>query len=181
MGVSSRALRGGAILLGVVFLLALRGVGLFGALVPPEAHGSQEILLVSALAFTATFCSFLLVTDEAVVFTCVWAIAIIGLTGTVEINRPLIVSFVFLFDFGDVFAYSSKLAHANNCHSANPAFECGKSNRRKCARVLVAAFANANRNGGRGLGDRFAARFLHLDSRANGRTRAVAGKYYPET
>ncbi len=95
MGVSSRALRGGAILLGLVFLSALRGAGLFGTLVPPESHGSQEILLVSALAFTATFCSFLLVTDEAVVFTCVWAIAIIGLTGTVEINRPLLIAFVF--------------------------------------------------------------------------------------
>lgn len=94
MGISSRALRGGAVLLGLVFLSALRGAGLFGAIMPPETQGSQEILLVSALSFTATFCSFLLLTDEAVVFTCVWAIAIIGLTGTVDINRPLLLCFV---------------------------------------------------------------------------------------
>ena len=94
IGVSSRSLRGGAIVLGLVFLSALRGAGLFGAIVPPEVQGSQEMLLISALSFTATFCTFLLVTDEAVVFTCVWAIAIIGLTGTVDINRPLLLCFV---------------------------------------------------------------------------------------
>ena len=93
-GVPSRLLKSGTVLLGVIFLSALRGSGLFGNLLPVESTGTQEMLLVSALAFTATFASFLLLTDEAVVFQCVWSIAIIGLTGTVNINRELPVCFV---------------------------------------------------------------------------------------
>ena len=113
IGVSSRALRGGALLLGLVFLLALRGAGMFGAMVPPEVQGSQETLLISALAFTATFCTFLMVTDEAVIFTCVWAIAIIGLTGTVDINRPLILCFVaFLVSAAFLLIHQNALAQA---------------------------------------------------------------------
>jgi transglutaminase-like putative cysteine protease len=94
LGTPSRLLKAGALFLGLVFLFALRGAGIFGDLVPLEVRGSQEMLLVCALAFTATFFSFLLVTDEAVAFTCVWSIAMIGLTGTVNINRELIMCFV---------------------------------------------------------------------------------------
>ena len=113
VGVSPRFLRGGALLLGLVFLLALRGAGLFGAMVPVESQGSQEVLLVSALAFTATFCTFLLVTDESVIFTCVWAIAIIGLTGTIDINRPLIVCFcLFLVGASFLLIHQNALAQA---------------------------------------------------------------------
>ena len=93
-GSSSGLIQGGAVLVALVFVAALRGVGPFQNLVPFEAQGSQELLLVCALSFTATFCSFLLVTDESVMFTCVWAIAIIGLTGTVNINQELIACFV---------------------------------------------------------------------------------------
>ncbi len=93
-GGSSRLLQGGAAIVTLAFLAALRGVGPFQNLVPFEAQGSQELLLVCALAFTATLCSFLLITDESVMFTCVWAIAIIGLTGTVNINQELIICFV---------------------------------------------------------------------------------------
>ncbi|MBC8141100.1 MAG: hypothetical protein H7Y38_06635, partial [Armatimonadetes bacterium] len=93
-GGSSRLLQGGAAIVTLAFLAALRGVGPFQNLVPFEAQGSQELLLVCALAFTATLCSFLLITDESVMFTCVWAIAIIGLTGTVNINQELIICFI---------------------------------------------------------------------------------------
>lgn len=117
IGAPTRLLKLGALLLGAVFIYALRSGGIFGAIVPAEALGSQEMLLVSALAFTATFCSFLLVTDEAVVFTCVWSIAIIGLTGTVNINRELILCFtVFLL------AASFLLVHQNGLASGLDAF-----------------------------------------------------------
>lgn len=102
VGVSGRFIKTGAVLLGLVFLYALRGTGMFSTVIPFESRGTQELLLVSALAFTATFCSFLLLTDEAVVFTCVWAIAMIGLTGTVNINRELIMCFI-VFLGGAVF------------------------------------------------------------------------------
>lgn len=94
LGVPSRWIKIGALGLCVVFLYALRGTGPFGNIVPVETRASQDMLLASALALTATFCSFLLVTDDAVVFTCVFTIALIGLTGTVNINQELIVCFV---------------------------------------------------------------------------------------
>ncbi len=114
-GSSPRLIQSGAALVALVFIGALRGVGPFQNLVPFEAQGSQELLLVCALAFTATFCSFLLVTDESVMFTCVWSIAIIGLTGTVNINQELIFCFV-------VFLAASTflLVHQNSLGSGMP-------------------------------------------------------------
>ena len=110
-GGSSRLIQGGAAVVALVFIGAVRGVGPFQNLVPYEAQGSQELLLVCALAFTATFCSFLLVTDESVMFTCVWAIAIIGLTGTVNINQELIVCFgVFLIAATFLLVHQNSLA-----------------------------------------------------------------------
>ncbi len=94
IGMSPRVLKTGGVFLGLLFLYALRGNGPFADLIPYEARGSQEMMLVCALGFTATFCSFLLLSDDAVVFTCVWAIAMIGLTGTVNINRELIWCFI---------------------------------------------------------------------------------------
>jgi hypothetical protein len=115
LGTPARLIKSGTLLLGLVFLYALRGAGVFGAIVPVEAQGSQEMLLVTALAFTATFCSFLLLTDEAVVFTCVWSIAIIGLTGTVNINRELIISFiVFLAAASFLLVHQNALANSRN-------------------------------------------------------------------
>jgi hypothetical protein len=114
LGTPARLIKSGTLLLGLVFLYALRGAGVFGAIVPIEAQGSQEMLLVTALAFTATFCSFLLLTDEAVVFTCVWSIAIIGLTGTVNINRELIISFVvFLAAASFMLVHQNALANSS--------------------------------------------------------------------
>jgi len=108
IGLSPRLLRTGAVFLGLIFLYALRGNGPFADLIPYEARGSQEMMLVCALGFTATFCSFLLLSDDAVVFTCVWAIAMIGLTGTVNINRELIWCFI-----GFLGAASFLLVHQN--------------------------------------------------------------------
>jgi len=113
MGTPGHFIKAGTAFLALVFLYMLRGGGGFlGDLVPFEARGSQEILLVCALAFTATFFSFMLVTDEAVIFTCVWAIAMIGLTGTVNINRELIICFVVFLA-----AASFLLVHQNSLAS----------------------------------------------------------------
>jgi transglutaminase-like putative cysteine protease len=117
IGAPVRLMKMGGILLAVIFIYALRNGGVFGAIVPAEVLGSQEMLLVSALAFTATFCSFLLITDESVVFTCVWAIAIIGLTGTVNINRELIICFIIF-----LLAASFLLVHQNALSSGIDAF-----------------------------------------------------------
>lgn len=114
IGTPPRLIRSGTLLLGLIFLYALRGAGFFGAIVPPEAQGSQEMLLVSALAFTASFWSFILLTDEAVVFNCVWAIAMIGLTGTVNINRELIICFiVFLAAAAFLLIHQNSLAYGS--------------------------------------------------------------------
>lgn len=114
IGTPARLIRAGTLLLGLIFLYAFRGAGFFGAIVPAEAQGSQEMLLVSALAFTATFCSFILLTDEAVIFTCVWAIAMIGLTGTVNINRELILCFiVFLLAAAFLLVHQNSLAYGS--------------------------------------------------------------------
>ncbi|MBC8104522.1 MAG: transglutaminase domain-containing protein [Cytophagales bacterium] len=117
VGAPTRLVKMGGALLAVVFIYALRNGGVFGAIVPAEVLGSQEMLLVSALAFTATFCSFLLVSDESVVFTCVWSIAIIGLTGTVNINRELIYCFVVF-----LMAASFLLVHQNGLSSGVDTF-----------------------------------------------------------
>jgi hypothetical protein len=50
--------------------------------------------LATALALGATIWSFLWLSEEAVLFAGVWAIALIGLIGTIDINRELILSFV---------------------------------------------------------------------------------------
>ena len=94
LGVPTRWIKVGALGLCVVFLYALRGAGPFGSILPLEAQTNQDMLLACALAVTATFFSFLLLTDDMVVFTCVFTIALIGLTGTVNINNELIACFL---------------------------------------------------------------------------------------
>ena len=96
-GVPSETVKVGAIVLALLFLYGLRSLGFLGLSSLQQVGSSQEIVLVSILALTATFCSFLLLTDDAVIFPCVWAIALIGLTGTVNINIELIVCFVVFF------------------------------------------------------------------------------------
>ncbi|MDX1931873.1 MAG: transglutaminase domain-containing protein [Capsulimonadales bacterium] len=113
-GASPRFMQFGIVLVGLVFLYAIRGSGLFALIMPQEARAMQEVLLVSALAFTATFCTFLWLNDEAVVFSCVWSIAMIGLTGTININRELIISFVvFLAAATFLLVHQNSLAQSN--------------------------------------------------------------------
>ena len=112
LGVPSRWIKIGGLVLCAVFLVALSGQGPFGNILPVEAQASQDMLLACALALTATFCSFLLVTDDAVVFLCVFAIALIGLTGTVNVNWPLIATFlVFLAAAIFVLVHQNYLQH----------------------------------------------------------------------
>lgn len=115
-GSPRKLIQGGAVAVLLVFVGVIRGIGPFQTMVPFEAQGSQELLLVCALAFTSTFCSFLLITDQAVMFTCVWAIAIIGLTGTVNINQELIGCFIAF-----LFASSFLLVHQNSLVGGMPA------------------------------------------------------------
>jgi transglutaminase-like putative cysteine protease len=93
-----KLIRWGVLFLCLAFLAfacvayGIGGEGITRALLPP---GAQETpLAAAALALAATFWSFLWLKDEAVVFACVWAIALIGLIGTVNVNRELILSFV---------------------------------------------------------------------------------------
>ena len=93
-GIRANVLKIGVVALAIVFIYALRRATIFGLLLSDDQGATPDMILVSALAFTATFGSFLLLTDDAVVFTCVWTIAMIGLTGTVNINAELPICFV---------------------------------------------------------------------------------------
>jgi hypothetical protein len=112
LGLPPRWMNMGAVGLLALFLIALTGQGPFAELVPVEAQTSQDVLLASALALAATFYSFVLISDEAVLFSCVFSIALIGLTGTVELNWPLIASFL-MFLAGAIFllVHQNYLAH----------------------------------------------------------------------
>jgi transglutaminase-like putative cysteine protease len=92
-GISATYLKAGVLVLALVFLYAIRGQGTFAAIAPAEATMGSELSIVAALAFTAAIASFLALSDEAVVFSCVWTIAIIGLAGTMDINRELVLCF----------------------------------------------------------------------------------------
>jgi len=92
--IPKRYIQYGVLAVGILFFMAFRNLGFFAELLPAEAQGSQELTIVSGLALASAFCTFLWLSDESVVFTCVWAIAIVGLTGTVNINLELIVGFI---------------------------------------------------------------------------------------
>ncbi len=94
LGVPPRWIKVGALGLCLLLLLTLRGDSAFGNIVPEEARGSIDMRVACALALTATFYSFLLMTDEGVVFTCVFTIALIGLIGSQNVNRELILCFL---------------------------------------------------------------------------------------
>lgn len=94
VGVPAFLIRVGAAALVGLFFFALSSRGPLADVMPLDIQGSQDVLIASALALIAVFWSFALLSDDAVVFTCVFAIALIGLTGTVEINWPLIAQFV---------------------------------------------------------------------------------------
>ena len=110
-GATPRLLKLGVMFLAVIFAFSFRRAGIFEMLIPPDSNTSQEMVLDSSLAFTAAFGSFLLLNDIMVVFTCVWTIAIIGLTGTININRELPICFaVFLLAASFLLVHQSALA-----------------------------------------------------------------------
>jgi hypothetical protein len=94
LGIGVRTVKFWSLLLLFIFFCAIRRVGIFGSILPLESGITPDMVLVSALAFTATFGSFFLVSDDTVVFSCVWTIAMIGLTGTVNVNRELPICFI---------------------------------------------------------------------------------------
>jgi Transglutaminase-like superfamily/Domain of unknown function (DUF4129) len=79
----------------LVFLVALSLNGRQAATTPIGGNG--HLTLVVALLWSATASLFLLWNNETVTFTAVWPLAIIGLMGTVNVNRELIFSFVIYF------------------------------------------------------------------------------------
>ncbi len=94
VGVPVFLIRAGAFALAGLFLFTLSSRGPLADVMGLDTQGPQDVLIASALSLIAVFYSFALLNDDAVVFTCVFSIALIGLTGTVEINWPLIAQFV---------------------------------------------------------------------------------------
>ena len=105
LGVAALWVKLGSVALCVVFFSAMRGIGPFASLIPVnvmmsagqgdgESTGSSLLMLTCALALTATFGSFFLVTNDAVIFASVFSIALIGLTATVNNNSEVITCFI---------------------------------------------------------------------------------------
>lgn len=93
-GLSARLVPLGAAL-GLMLFFALAGGGsAFLESIPPEAAGGNQVSLLLALAITATLTNFLAVTDDAVLFSTVWVIAIIGLAGSQDLNLELVICFL---------------------------------------------------------------------------------------
>ena len=89
------------------FLIAGGGGSTFEAL-PMEAMGGTQLSILYALALTATLTNFLAVTDDAVLFTSIWVIAIIGLAGSQDLNREVVFCFL-----GFLLCASFLLVHQN--------------------------------------------------------------------
>jgi hypothetical protein len=97
----------------VLFLAALAGGALFGRIFPGEGGLGTELSLIIALAFMAALSNFLAVTDEAVLFTSVWVIAILGLAGSITLSQELIVFFfLFVLTVAFMLIHQNYLAHA---------------------------------------------------------------------
>jgi hypothetical protein len=114
-GVSSRIVPIGALIGGIFFLIALGSGALLSHLFPSQSFVGTELSVIIALAATASISNFLAVSDDAVVFTTVWVIAIIGLSGAVDLNRELILFFfVFLLLFAFLLIHQNYLAQARS-------------------------------------------------------------------
>lgn len=135
LGAPRRWIEIGAVGVFVVFLYTLRGVPPFEALLPAEARVSPDMQLACAIAIAAAFASFLLVTDDTILFTCVFPIASIGLTGTVNVNRELILCFL-VFLTAAVFL----LVHQNYLHNKPLGNRGGVDGRRLVRAQIATAF-----------------------------------------
>ncbi|MFM7322010.1 MAG: DUF4129 domain-containing transglutaminase family protein, partial [Armatimonadota bacterium] len=92
LGMSSGLLRTASFGLAVLAFFLLSGRGLVD-FTGGEYRYVTERLLITTLSLVASIGSFFLVTDESVVFTGVWGLAIIGLAATSDVNFALIAAF----------------------------------------------------------------------------------------
>ncbi|MBB6052422.1 transglutaminase TgpA family protein [Armatimonas rosea] len=91
---ADKALLPGAIGLIVLFFVVQFIVARFGRSLPLEfLLASGDMSMILALTFTATVATFFWLTDTAILFACVWSIAMIGLSATLNINIQTIISF----------------------------------------------------------------------------------------
>ncbi len=117
-GVSPRIVPIGALVGGIFFLLALGSGTFLSHLFPSQSFVGTELSVIIALAATASVSNFLAVSDDAVVFTTVWVVAIIGLSGAVDLNRELILFFfLFLLLFAFLLIHQNYLAQARGARS----------------------------------------------------------------
>lgn len=89
----------GAIVLIVTFTVVQIGVSRFGRVLPLDfLLSSTDMSMIMALTLTATVACFFWLVDMAVLFAAVWAIAMLGLSATLNINVQTIVCFgLYLF------------------------------------------------------------------------------------
>ncbi len=92
LGVGSAVLRAASFGLAALAFFLLSGRGLVD-FTGGESRYVTERLLITTLSLVASIGSFFLITDESVVFTGVWGLAIIGLAATSDVNFALISAF----------------------------------------------------------------------------------------
>ena len=91
LGVRNGILKWGTVALAVLFISVVRRTELFSFLIPTEGMQTQEVVLVCALALTATFGSFLLVTDDTLVdlIRKNFQLTPKGIIETLNLRRPI--------------------------------------------------------------------------------------------
>lgn len=137
-GVSSQWITIGAIGAGVVFLYTLRQSGLAAGLVPAGALQGPDTRFAAALALTAALSAFLLLSDEAVLFTGVFSIAMIGLIGTSNVNNELLACFlVFLAAIVFLIVHQNGLQQTRQAGGAPPPFPPARLLRTQALLALI--------------------------------------------
>lgn len=112
-GVGTNIVPAGAVVVAALFLLSLSRNSALSGILPVEIFIGTEISVVIALAITAALSNFLAVSDDAVSFSMVWGVAIIGLSGSLDLNRELIFCF-----FGFLLCVAFVLVHQNYLNQA---------------------------------------------------------------
>lgn len=92
-GIENRLLPG-ACALGVFFIVVQMLASRFGTLLPLQVVLSgNDLSVILSLVLTAAVATFVWLSEIAVVFSCVWSIAIIGLAATTNLNVLVILCF----------------------------------------------------------------------------------------
>lgn len=96
---AAQALLPGGIFLGIFFVVVQLTGGRFGRLLPLEISlTGNDLGLFLSLSLTAVVASYFWLSDIAVVFTCVWSIAMMGVAATTNISVMVLVCFsLYLF------------------------------------------------------------------------------------